>query len=75
MKVWLVETWVGLNSDTFKVCASEELALAAANKLVAEHGEEVTWKVDYDTIYGTLTYQGDECSAGLIIKCWEVDGG
>ncbi len=75
MKVWVIESWADSSSDVVQVCASEALALAAGEKLCHKHGEDVTWDVDNETIYGTLTYKGDECCAGLIIKCWEVDGG
>ncbi len=75
MKVWVVESWADHSSEVVAVCVSEELALEFANKLATDHEEDVTWEVHNEIIYGTLTYQGDECSAGLIIKCWEVDGG
>ena len=75
MKVWVVESWVANNSEVVEVCASEDLALAFANKLATDREEGITWEVHNEIIYGTLTYQGDECCAGFIIKCWEVDGG
>lgn len=73
MKVWVVESWSDFSSEVINVCATEALALVAGNKLATDNKEDVTWDVDHEVIYGTLTYKGDECCAGIIIKCWEVE--
>lgn len=76
MNMWLVYYYQDFSTEVVAVCASEELALEAANKRVTDYELEVKWETvtvgDNEVIYGQLTDHSDFVSDEMMIECREV---